>query len=160
MSTQTSDTATGTATDANSAVINGLTDLLADTYQLIAQTHLVHWNVVGTDFFQLHVALQGQYEELFVAADDVAERIRGLEAFPPGGLANLAKISPIPEMEPRLPAKEFVAGLILAHEKLLERALKLRVLTGEAGDDETQDLVIARIQVHEKTIWMLKSYLG
>ncbi|MEM0896770.1 MAG: DNA starvation/stationary phase protection protein [Verrucomicrobiota bacterium] len=159
MSTTTTESATATA-EANSAIINGLVDLLADTYQLIAQTHLVHWNVIGTDFFQLHVALQGQYEEMFTAADDVAERVRGLDAFPPGGLSALAKISPIAEMESRLPAKEFVAGLILAHEKLVERAINLRSICGDAGDDETQDLVIGRIQVHQKTLWMLKSYLG
>lgn len=160
MSTQTSGTSSATGTDSNTDVINGLVDLLADTYQLVAQTHLVHWNVEGTDFFQLHVALQGQYEELFIATDDIAERIRGLGAYPPGGLASIAKLSPISEMEPRLPAKEFVAGLILANETLVERALNLRKLTGEVDDDETQDMVIARIQVHQKTLWMLKSYLA
>ncbi|MEM9480622.1 MAG: DNA starvation/stationary phase protection protein [Verrucomicrobiota bacterium] len=159
MSTTTTESATAAA-EANSAVINGLVDLLADTYQLISQTHLVHWNVIGTDFFQLHTALQGQYEEMFGAADDVAERIRGLDAFPPGGLTTLANLSAIPEMESRMPAKEFVAGLVVAHEKLIERAVALRNTCGEVGDDETQDLVISRVQTHQKTLWMLKSYLA
>jgi starvation-inducible DNA-binding protein len=152
---------TKTATSAaTTPVIKGLTSLLADSYSLMAQTHLAHWNVEGPNFFQLHTAFQAQYEELFTAIDEIAERMRALDELSPGGLAVLAKLSRVPEMAPEAaPAKDFVAHLIDCHEVLLQEARELRVACGAADDLETQDLVIGRIQTHEKTLWMLKSFL-
>lgn len=142
------------------AVVKGLETLLADSYSLLGQTHLAHWNVEGPAFFALHAAFQAQYEELFTAVDDVAERIRALDAYAPGGLATLAKQSSIDEMSVgAAPAKDFVAHLIEGHETLLAGAKELRKVSEDAGDLETQDLVIARIQSHEKALWMLKSFL-
>ena len=141
------------------AVVKGLETLLADSYALMAQTHLAHWNVEGPDFFQLHTAFQTQYEELFTAVDEIAERLRGLEAYAPGGLASLAALSGLGEMDRRQSAKDFVAHLIEGHETLLARAVEGRKTAGEAGDAETEDLFIQRIQVHQKTLWMLKSHL-
>ncbi len=152
---------TATATKpATSAVIQGLNTLLADSYALMGQTHLAHWNVEGENFFQLHTAFQGQYEELFTAIDDIAERLRALDVFAPGGLQSLAKLSTISEMASgAAPAKDFVAHLIDSHEILLANAHALREAAGEANDLETQDIVIGRIQTHQKTLWMLKSFL-
>jgi starvation-inducible DNA-binding protein len=155
MSTQTASSSSQT-----SAVVSGLQTLLADSYALMAQTHLAHWNVEGPNFFQLHVAFQGQYEELFTAVDEIAERLRALDVYAPGGLATLAKGSRIEEMATgAAPAKDFVAHLVESHEMLLENAHTLRKSCETAGDLETQDMVIKRIQTHDKTLWMLRSFL-
>lgn len=142
------------------AVVEGLQTLLADSYALMAQTHLAHWNVEGPNFFQLHTAFQSQYEELFTAVDEVAERLRALDVFASGGLKTLAKASRIEELAVEAtPAKDFVAHLIESHETLVGNALSLRDASNDADDLETQDLVIKRIQTHQKTLWMLKSFL-
>lgn len=142
------------------AVAEGLKTLLADSYALMGQTHLAHWNVEGPNFFQLHTAFQTQYEELFEAIDEIAERLRALDVYAPGGLSTLAKESDIEEMSTgAAPAKDFVAHLIESHETLLGGAQTLRKTCESAGDLETQDMVIKRIQTHDKTLWMLKSFL-
>ena len=133
--------------------------VLADSYALMALTHLAHWNVEGTGFFALHKAFEEQYENLFEAVDEIAERVRALDAYAIGGLAKLAKTAGLEEFSSPMPQKDYVAGLIVAHEKLMEDATRVRDLSGEANDLETQDLMIGRLQWHEKTLWMLKSYL-
>lgn len=154
MSTQTA------AKSKTNAVAEGLKTLLADSYALLGQTHLAHWNVEGPNFFQLHTAFQAQYEELFEAVDEIAERLRALDIYAPGGLSTLAKGSGIQEHAVgATPAKDFVAHLIDSHEILLGGAHELRKTCETAGDLETQDLVIKRIQTHDKTLWMLKSFL-
>lgn len=156
MNTTTKTTAkTRTATPVAAA----LQQLLADSYALMAITHHAHWNVEGPDFFQLHVAFQEQYENLFEAIDDIAEQARIIDAFPVGGLATLAKQAGIDELPLTAPAKDFVAALIVAHEKTLADATTLRDTAESARDLETQDLAIGRIQWHGKALWMLKSYL-
>jgi len=147
-------------TNVAAPVTEGLKTLLADSYALMGQTHLAHWNVEGSDFFQLHTAFQGQYEELFTAIDEIAERLRALDSLAPGGLATLAKHSEIEELSvDSHPAKDYVAHLVEGHELVVSHAQALRHAAEEAGDLETQDLVIARIQVHQKTLWMLRSFL-
>src|SRR6187399_3374454 len=92
---------------ATDAVVKALTKLLAESYALMAQTHLAHWNVEGTDFFQLHTAFQTQYEELFTAIDEIAERVRALGAYAEGGLEKLATLSDITPMPAgRQPGKD------------------------------------------------------
>lgn len=142
-----------------SPVIVALRQVVADCYALLGQTHLCHWNVRGPSFFSLHNAFEQQYTELFTAIDEIAERIRALDAPAPGGLANLAKMAGFKEIKEEASAKEMVAHLISTNEALVKNLVKARDLAGKHGDDQTQDLMIARIQVHEKTIWMLKSYL-
>ena len=107
----------------------------------------------------LHEAFQAQYENLFEAIDEVAERIRALEAHAPGGLQTLAKRAGMEEFKEQRSAKDYVAGLIVAHEKTIGDFVALRDAAGQANDLETQDLAIGRIQWHQKTLWMLKSYL-
>lgn len=156
MSTQTEILQTAT----KSPVAKALETLLADSYALMAQTHLAHWNVEGPAFFQLHQAFQAQYEALFAAVDDIAERLRALDVYAPGGLKALAGKSSIDEMATgSAPAKDFVAHLIDANEITCKSAEVLRDTAGEAGDLETQDMAIGRVQVHHKTLWMLKSFL-
>lgn len=144
----------------DSSVVSALNLLLADSYALLANTHHAHWNVEGSDFFALHHAFQNQYEALFEAIDEIAERVRALDAFPPGGLSTLAKAAGIEEFpQGSVPARDFAAGLVVAHEKAIADAITVRDAAGEANDLETQDLAIGRIQWHQKTAWMLKSYL-
>jgi starvation-inducible DNA-binding protein len=140
-------------------LVESLNLVLADSYALMGLTHLAHWNVEGDDFFPLHKAFQEQYENLFEAIDEIAERVRALNAFAIGGLATLAKAAGMEEFKAPLPQKDYVAALIVAHEKVTEDALRTRELSGSANDLETQDLMIRRLQWHEKTLWMLKSYL-
>ena len=139
--------------------IKALRLVAADTYALIGQTHICHWNVRGPAFFSLHTAFEQQYNELFVAVDEIAERIRSKGAFAPGGLANLAKLAGIEEIAEDASAQEMVRHLVGANGKLLVDLKAARDCAAEADDSETEDLMIARIQVHEKTAWMLNSYL-
>jgi starvation-inducible DNA-binding protein len=133
--------------------------MLADSYALMALTHLAHWNVEGADFFPLHKAFQEQYENLFEAVDEIAERVRALDAYAIGGLGALAKVAEMEEFKSPLPQKDYVAALIVAHEKVCDDELRKRDAAVAAGDLQTQDLMIKRLQWHEKTLWMLKSFL-
>lgn len=142
------------------AVVAALRQVVADSYAVLGQTHLCHWNVRGPSFFSLHTAFEAQYTELFTAIDEIAERIRALGYLAPGGLQNLAKMAGMPEIAEDAGAKEMVTHLITLNENLVKDLGKARDISGNEGDDQTQDLMIARIQVHEKTIWMLRSYLG
>jgi starvation-inducible DNA-binding protein len=150
---------TAATSTAVSPVVESLNQLLSDSYVLMANTHYAHWNVEGPGFFTLHKAFQEQYEELFEAIDEIAERVRALDAYALGGLRQFAKQSGIDDLSTPLAAKDYVAALVLAHEKTIADAVTLRDRAGEANDLETQDLAIGRIQSHQKAAWMLKSYL-
>ena len=140
-------------------VVESLRQVVADTYAIIGQTHICHWNVRGPGFFSLHTAFEEQYNELFMAVDEIAERVRAKGALAPGGLANLSQMAGIEEIAEDSSAQDMVGHLIKANEKLLADLKTARDRAGEAGDTESEDLMIGRIQVHEKTTWMLKSYL-
>ncbi|MCB1228844.1 MAG: DNA starvation/stationary phase protection protein [Verrucomicrobiae bacterium] len=144
----------------STSVIDALRQAVADSYALLGQTHICHWNVRGPGFFALHTAFEQQYTELFTAVDEIAERIRALGSLAPGGLGNLAQMAGIDEIAEDASAEEMVQHLINVNQKLVATLAKARDLAGDADDSQTEDLMIARIQVHEKTIWMLKSYLG
>ncbi len=152
-------TTTGSKTKTDSAVVKALNLLLADSYSLMANTHYAHWNVEGPGFFSLHKAFEEQYQHLFEAIDEVAERVRALDAYALGGLRNFSQESGIEELDTPVSAKDYVASLAVAHEKTLSDALAVRDAAGAVNDLETQDLAIKTIQWHQKTIWMLKSFL-
>jgi starvation-inducible DNA-binding protein len=152
-------TTAGSKTKSDSAVVKSLNRLLADTYSLLANTQYAHWNVEGPGFFSLHKAFQEQYEQLFEAVDEIAERVRALDAYTLGGLRNFSHESGIEELTTPASAKDYVASLAVAHEKTLADALAVRDAAGAVNDLETQDLAIKTIQWHQKTIWMLKSFL-
>lgn len=143
----------------DSAVVKGLNLLVADSYALLANTHNAHWNVEGPGFFTLHKAFHEQYENLFEAIDEIAERVRALDAFAPGGLRQFAELAEIEEFKTPASARDYVAGLIVGHEKTIADAIRVRDDANQANDLETQDLAIKRLQWHQKTVWMLKSYL-
>jgi len=136
-----------------------LNQVLADSYALMSLTHLAHWNVEGPGFFALHTAFQTQYEELFTAIDEIAERIRALDAYAIGGLGTLAGAARMTEFASPLSQEDYVRALIGGNEKLVADAARARDVAGAANDAESQDLMIGRITLHQKTIWMLKSYL-
>lgn len=138
---------------------DSLNQVLADSYALMSLTHLAHWNVEGPGFFALHTAFQTQYEELFVAVDEIAERIRALGAYATGGLGALAATAAMKEFVSPLPQEGYVRALLAANEKLVKDAEVARDLAGEVNDPESQDLMIGRITLHQKTAWMLKSFL-
>ncbi len=150
---------TSKSTRKDNRLVDSLNLVLADTYALMGLSHLAHWNVEGSDFFALHKAFEEQYENLFEAVDEIAERVRALDAYAAGGLSQLAKMAEMDEFTAPFPQKDYVAGLIVAHEKLLHDALQTRDSASQANDLETQDLMIKRIAWHQKTVWMLKSYL-
>jgi starvation-inducible DNA-binding protein len=136
-----------------------LNQVLADSYALMSLTHLAHWNVEGQGFFALHTAFQTQYEELFLAIDTIAERVRSLDAYAIGGLGTLAATAGLPELAAPLAQEAYVQALIEANQKVVADAVHARDLAGAANDAESQDLMIERITLHQKTIWMLKSFL-
>jgi len=136
-----------------------LNQVLADSYALLSLTHLAHWNVEGPGFFALHTAFQTQYEELFTAVDEIAERVRALDAYAIGGLATLAAAAQMKEFTSPLAQEDYVRALIAGNEKVVADAARARDLAGAASDAESQDLMIGRITLHQKTIWMLKSFL-
>ena len=144
---------------ADPALATSLNQVLADSYALMALTHLAHWNVEGPGFFALHTAFQTQYEELFTAVDEIAERLRALGAYAIGGLTKLAEVARMPEFAAPLPQEQYVRSLLAANQQLVADAEQARDLAGAANDPESQDLMIGRITLHQKTIWMLKSFL-
>lgn len=148
-----------TAKARTAALTTSLNQVLADSYALMALTHLAHWNVEGPGFFALHTAFQTQYEELFTAVDEIAERIRALNAYALGGLGKFAATSQMKEFAAPLSQENYVKRLLAANEQLLADAAKARDLAGQANDAESQDLMISRITLHQKTVWMLKSFL-
>ena len=148
-----------TAKDQSTHLSSHLNQVLADSYALLALTHLAHWNVEGPGFFALHTAFQTQYEELFVAIDEIAERVRSLDAYAIGGLGMLARTAEMEEFAAPLDQAAYVKALIVANGKLVADASKARDVAGEVNDPESQDLMISRITLHQKTIWMLKSFL-
>lgn len=146
--------------DSKQNVIDALRQVVADSYALLGQTHICHWNVRGPGFFALHDAFEQQYTELFTAVDEIAERIRALGSLAPGGLGNLSKMAGMTEIAEDAKAEAMVDHLVQCNVALIDHAAKARDLAADADDKETEDLMIERIQVHEKTVWMLKSYLG
>jgi starvation-inducible DNA-binding protein len=159
MNTTTTTPKTDTQARQDARLIDGLNLVLADSYALMALTHLAHWNVEGPGFFALHEAFEHQYEDLFKAVDEIAERVRALDSYAIGGLSALASKAGMEEFKAPMPQRDYVAALIVAHEKVIDDATRVRDRAGEVNDLETQDLMIERIAWHEKTTWMLKSFL-
>lgn len=148
-----------TAKSKSPSLTDSLNQVLADSYALMSLTHLAHWNVEGPGFFALHTAFQTQYEELFTAVDEIAERIRALNAYAIGGLGKLAQTAAMKEFVAPLSQENYVRRLIATNAKLLADAARARDLAGKANDAESQDLMIGRITLHQKTAWMLRSFL-
>lgn len=142
-------------------VTEGLKKLLGSSYALYVKTQNYHWNVEGIHFGALHVLFQAQYTELAAAIDDIAERIRAVGEYAPGGLTAFAKLSDIKEAsEKRLSEKDMLKDLLEGHEILAKLAGDTLEKAEATGDQVTLDLMVQRSAVHEKTAWMLKSHLA
>ncbi|HKE94446.1 MAG TPA: Dps family protein [Povalibacter sp.] len=140
-------------------VAEGLSRLLADSYTLYLKTHKFHWNVTGPMFQTLHLMFETQYTELATAVDLVAERIRALGFFAPGSYAEFAKLSSIREAEGLPKAEDMIRQLVEGQEAVVRTARSVFPAAEKAGDEATADLLTHRIQLHEKTAWMLRSLL-
>ena len=141
-------------------IAGGLSRLLADTYTLYLKTHGFHWNVTGPQFNTLHQMFMVQYTELWDALDVIAERIRSLGHFAPGSGAELAKLSSIEETPGVPDATGMLQALLSGHEALIRTARAVVPLASDADDESTADLLTQRLQIHEKTAWMLRAMLA
>jgi starvation-inducible DNA-binding protein len=140
-------------------IAEGLSKLLADTYTLYLKTHYFHWNVTGPMFNTLHLMFETQYTELAMAVDNVAERIRALDEYAPGTYTQFAKLSTISESKDVPNAIQMIKELVDAHEAVCRTARSVFPAANKADDEATADLVTQRLQIHEKTAWMLRSML-
>lgn len=136
-----------------------LSHLLADTYTLYLKTHNFHWNVEGPMFVTLHELFEGHYTELASAVDEIAERIRALGFTAPGSYKQFVELTSIEESTSVPKAMDMVTELIKAHEAVVRTARAAFHVAEEADDEVTADLLTQRMQVHEKTAWMLRSLL-
>ena len=150
----------GIGEEDRAAIAQGLSRLLADTYTLYLTTHNFHWNVTGPMFNTLHQMFMEQYTELWNAVDPIAERIRALGYWAPGGYAQLSSLSSVADA-PAVPPKamEMIRILHRGHEAVARTAREVFPLADEAGDQPSADLLTQRLDIHEKTAWMLRSLL-
>ncbi len=139
-------------------IVGHLTAVLADTYALGVKTHGAHWNVRGAGFFRLHTAFEQQYQALFLAADEVAERIRALGSDAPGSMRQLLELSSVGE-PPSSSSRELVTALRDDHRALSEACRQALAEAQEDGDEATADLLIKRTSDHDKVAWMLEATL-
>jgi starvation-inducible DNA-binding protein len=141
------------------AIAESLSHLLADTYTLYLKTHYFHWNVTGPMFNTLHLMFEGQYTELALAVDLIAERIRSLGVYAPGTYKDFAQLSSIKESDSVPNAEHMIVELVEGHEAVCRTARSVFPFTEKASDEATADLLTQRLQLHEKTAWMLRSLL-
>ncbi|MGH9901085.1 MAG: Dps family protein [Pyrinomonadaceae bacterium] len=142
------------------AIAQGLSKLLADTYTLYLTTHNFHWNVTGPMFRTLHVMFEEQYNELWTANDLVAERIRALGVFAPGSYKEFSRLASIAEADGVPAATDMIRLLVEGHETAARTARAVLSTAERANDAPTADLLTERLQMHEKTAWMLRSLLA
>jgi starvation-inducible DNA-binding protein len=140
-------------------IAEGLSRLLADTYSLYLKTHNFHWNVTGPMFNTLHLMFEAQYTELALAVDLIAERIRALGFPAPGTYSEYAKLSSIEETPGVPKAEEMIRLLVQGQESVVRTARSIFPIVDAANDEPSADLLTQRMQIHEKTAWMLRSLL-
>ncbi len=141
-------------------IVKGLSALLADSYSLYLMTHNFHWNVTGPQFNSLHTMFMTQYTEQWNALDIIAERIRALGYPAPGTYKEFAKLTSIKEVDGVPNATDMVKHLVQAQETTARTARSLFAIVDEANDQPTADVLTQRLNVHEKTAWMLRSLLS
>ncbi len=149
----------GIEADTRKEIADGLSHLLADTYSLYLKTHYFHWNVTGPMFQTLHLMFEVQYNELALAVDLIAERIRALGFPAPGSYTQYAQLTSIPETTSVPKAEEMIKLLVEAQEAVCRTARSIYPIVETASDEPTADLLTQRLQLHEKTAWMLRSLL-
>lgn len=140
-------------------IAEGLNRVLADSYTLYLLTHNFHWNVTGPMFQTLHTMFETQYTELALAVDEIAERIRSLGYPAPGSYTEFSKLTEVKEATGVPKAEEMIRQLVVANETVVRTARAVVPTAEEAEDQATADLLTQRIQLHEKSAWMLRSLL-
>ncbi|MBT4908283.1 MAG: DNA starvation/stationary phase protection protein [Rhodospirillaceae bacterium] len=150
----------GIPEDQRRDVADGLSRLLADTYTLYLKTHNFHWNVTGPMFNTLHTMFEVQYNELALAVDEIAERIRALGFPAPGSYVAFSELSSIPEAEGVPGASDMIKQLAEGQETVARTAREVFTAADGANDQPTADLLTQRMNLHEKNAWMLRSFLA
>jgi starvation-inducible DNA-binding protein len=146
--------------NARKQIAGGLSRLLADTYTLYLQTHNFHWNVTGPQFQTLHLMFEQNYTELALAVDLIAERIRALGYPAPGTYAEFTELSSVKEVKGVPDARSMLEILLQGQETIVRTARAVFPIVNEYRDEPTADLLTQRMQLHEKTAWMLRSLLS
>ena len=141
-------------------IAEGLSKVLADTYTLYLKTHNYHWNVTGPMFQTLHLMFETHYNELWLAVDLIAERIRALGFPAPGTYAEFTRLASIKEEPGVPPAEEMIRKIVQGHEAVVRISRSVFAIADKSSDQPTLDLLTQRMQVHEKTAWMLRSMLA
>jgi len=149
----------GIAPKQREQIATSLSKVLADTYTLYLKTHNFHWNVTGPMFRTLHLMFEQHYMELAIAVDGIAERIRALGFPAPGTYRQFGTLSAIKEDDGVPKAEDMIRRLVEAHETVARTARSAFAVAEEANDQPTCDLMTQRLQIHEKTAWMLRSLL-
>jgi starvation-inducible DNA-binding protein len=149
----------GLSSGERTKIVKGLSAVLADSYTLYLMTHNFHWNVTGPHFNSLHQMFMGQYTEQWNALDVIAERIRALGHPTPGTYREFLRLASIKEVEGVPKAMDMIRHLVAAQEATARTARALLPVVGAANDQPTADLLTQRLEVHEKTAWMLRSLL-
>jgi starvation-inducible DNA-binding protein len=148
------------APNEDAQVAEALSLVLADTFTLYLKTHNFHWNVIGPMFHTLDLMFEEQYNELWLAGDAIAERIRALGCIAPGSYREFSKLSNLLEIEAVPSAKEMIAELLRDHETCARTARWALSVARTAVDAPTEDLLTQRVMAHEKAAWMLRSILA
>jgi len=138
-------------------IVEGLTGVLADTFVLYYKTHAYHFNIEGEDFHEYHLMFEGQYTELWKAVDELAERIRSLDAYAPISLKNLLGHASLKEAGQNRDSRQMAKDLADDHEEISQSIAELISTADDANDAATADLLTKRLGDHEKTAWMLRS---
>ncbi|MBM9593493.1 Dps family protein [Roseitranquillus sediminis] len=146
-----------TGVTATAGIATGLANVLADTYRLLFKTHGYHWNVEGPLFYSIHKLTEEQYEDMFAAADELAERIRALGHLAPIRMAEIVERSVIEDPTEMPSAGRMVEDLARDHERVAHRLHALIKLSEDERDDVTADLAVERSAFHEKAAWMLRA---
>lgn len=150
----------GIDSEQRQTIANGLAHLLADEYTLYLKTHNFHWNVTGPQFNALHTMFEEHYTEAALAVDEIAERIRALGVRSPGSYREFSELAEVEEASGNPGAEDMIRELVIGHETCVRTARKAFPAAEDAGDEPTADVLTTRMQVHEKTAWMLRSMLG
>jgi len=139
---------------------DALSKVLANAYVLYLKTHNYHWNVEGPNFRSLHLMFEEQYQEMWTALDEIAERIRALGEYAPGTYAKFAELATIKENQTIPAANDMLAELLADNEKIITIIVEAIKVAQDAGDESSVDLLIARQTAHQKAAWMMRSTLA
>lgn len=150
----------GISAEGRQVIADSLSTYLADNYMLYLKTQNFHWNVVGPQFHTLHAMFEAQYTDLATAVDDIAERIRALDHPAPGSFTQYMKISNLQDQDGIPSAEKMVEILVADHERVVACAREVLQVADSHHDDVTVDFLTGRMNVHEKTAWMLRSIIA